>query len=44
MGGKTRCSIRVGTNDMKISRKEHINEVPEDNVNNLNDENKLVPT
>ena len=38
MGGKTRCSIRVGTNDMKISRNEHIREVPRHKVNGLDEE------
>ena len=29
MGGKIRCKTRGGTKDMKISRKEHIRDVPE---------------
>jgi hypothetical protein len=44
MGGKTRCNIRVGINDMKISRKEQIREVPEHKINGLEHEKRLVST
>ena len=29
MGGNIRCKMRGGTKDMKISRKEHIRDVPD---------------